>query len=124
MRNLILLGLLITSCAAKDIRSYDGTYDGILKSDCYQEQYVHANVANGYFHLPLPFRRDITGRVTLDGNITGVGTWRDQSGEAVYATVDGHIAGKMLGRTMVVHVHDGHCDLDITMAPPQPESKG
>lgn len=119
MRKYLLLCSLVC-CASPDIRSYDNRYFGILQNACYpQAQNVWISVWNGEFRLPLPFRRDITGTVTADGDLSGSGTWTGPDGEEVNATITGSISGPFFGHALTAEVSYGDCDFGLNLAPQQ-----
>jgi hypothetical protein len=115
-----LLLCCLVGCAVPDIRAYDNRYFGILQNACYpQAQNVWISVWNGRFELPLPYRRHLTGTVSLDGDLVGAGTWEDASGKDVHGTVKGHISGKFFGYALNAEVAYGDCRFCLSLAPKQ-----
>lgn len=115
-----LLLCCLAGCAARDIRSYDNRYFGILQNACYpQAQNVWISVWNGQFRLPLPFGRRLTGTVTADGDLAGFGTWTGPDGEEVHGIVTGSIAGPFFGYALTARVSYDDCDFGLSLAPQQ-----
>jgi hypothetical protein len=113
----LLLGCLV-GCAVPDIRSYDNRYFGILHNECYpQARNVWISVWNGRFELPLPFGRQITGTISVDGDLIGSGTWLGPSGEEVHGTITGRILGPFFGNALIAQVSYGNCQFSLNLAP-------